>query len=130
MHTNQTAFTQACLHLMRDQYEPSLDRSVCKYAGPNDNSCAVGCLLPRELGVKLDDYGSLKWDNLILRNEAVVVEVQEYLKGVSSDLLQDLQTTHDARLKRPRRWERLQEIAQKYGLELPEIDPNAKDAYL
>ena len=84
----------------------------CRYRGPNGLSCAVGCLIEdAAYSTKLE--GLLVWDSRMgfaLQKSGIPVD------GQSLELLDDLQTVHDA--YSPAHWaERLTELAHRQGLQ-------------
>ncbi len=96
---NQEAFEKVVAHLKaqgtRSIHENGED---CAYAGQHGLSCAVGCLLPRELGERLDMLQSAAWPSVVraaAHGHADAKEAVTMLDGVSSDLLTSLQQAHD-----------------------------------
>lgn len=79
----------------------------CLYAADDGNSCAIGCVLPRELAKQLDNLTdnvittclpSTSWSSVVVaaeRGYAPAVEAVELLKGVSLHALLRAQQIHD-----------------------------------
>jgi hypothetical protein len=131
---NQEAFTRIIVHCCLVQTERSYvpGPGICRYAGPNGNSCAVGCLLPRNLSEALDKLGTASWVNIYsTRYDKSLAATQaiKLLKGVDPGLLQRCQVVHDSvrerdALGRKSLWDYFEGVAQQYddlGLHMPTV---------
>lgn len=121
---NQEAFDRVCAHLMTaDQRSTNTDGNACRYAGANDRACAVGCLLPREIGARLDRLILTGWTQATANPHKVWCEARAHLVHVDDAFLGRLQVAHDA----PENWtdgkrglrEELRVIAEAYKLTVP-----------
>jgi len=94
--TNQEAFDKVYKYLMQ-QKEKSIHKTYghCVYAGDNGNACAVGCLLPRELCMQLDQLDCPAWRDIVKSKNPAAIEAGKILRGVSTELLTALQRVHD-----------------------------------
>jgi hypothetical protein len=121
-YTNQTAFNKAYKHITRKNYVRSVSAKTgrCLYAGPEDNSCPLGCFFPRELSLKLDRIKDAKWLDIIKNKCSSAFKARLILRGVDDDLLAELQDIHDIWWSgRDERVEQLDAIAQRFGLTIP-----------
>jgi len=127
--TNQEAFDRVAKHLL--QQTTRSFRKTCKYAGPDGNACAIGCLLPRPLAEQLDDLDNTDWvsvvntaklfNNSVFEESKAAREALDLLDGVNNRLLVDLQRLHDNTFLRDEEGKHvlrqgLREIAEKYNL--------------
>jgi hypothetical protein len=126
--TNQEVFTKVVNHLLRPDFVRSVcttdggSKDVCLYAGPNGNSCAIGCLLPRDVGRGLDRLVNPSWPS-VARNKrsAFARQALKILRGVNAELLNDLQMIHDGYVCDPEHRARsLRKVAVKFDLVMPE----------
>lgn len=106
--TNQQAFDKAYTNLMtmKERAGRTTDgRFICMYAAPNGTSCAIGCLLPRDLGEQLD-AGNSSWADIvelavsehsseISEEEMAAIRATKLLQGTDNTFLQRLQEVHD-----------------------------------
>lgn len=139
---NQEAFNKVCAHL-KNQNARSVKACSdtpgstprCSHAGENGRACAVGCLVPRELAEEMDALGDSSWDSIsAMPRESedhgdvdpdeleVAEEAISILKGVSDNLLSDLQLAHDQSDGEDfwgQALPRLRDVAAKYALEIP-----------
>lgn len=130
--TNQEAFNKVVTHLNQQRKAAVLvnasGHSKCSYAAPDGSACAVGCLLPRELGARLDNLqcSGTGWGGVVLNDlEEAAFQARKLLEGVNEELLTELQNTHDRleSLTGDEFWwrakEKLIDIAAEHELELP-----------
>jgi hypothetical protein len=129
--TNQEFFNIAFPHLTRPGFMRSVTKlpngnDCCLYAGPDGNSCGVGCALPRELGERLDALETTDWHGIldsIHESEdpsPAALEAVRLLAGVTKWLLVLMQDCHDdPELTGAERLIRLREIAARYELTIP-----------
>lgn len=127
--TNQEAFTKSARHLLRSGFTHSrVERpnghDTCLYAGPKGNSCALGVLLPREVGQGLDRLANPAWASIVRDpHTAAAKKAAQLLKNVDPCLLSELQSVHDDRYveseRRSERRRRLKSVALEYNLEFP-----------
>ena len=124
---NQTAFDKVYKHLTRDDFTKSINfDGRCVYAGPNNNSCAIGCLLPRELGKKLNRLDAGNWNRIVQnKKSSCAIEATKLLSKVEDGLLEDLQLAHDT-LPGTSAWlppeflkKELESIARSWKLKVP-----------
>lgn len=125
--TNQKAFTKIVEHCLAQEAR-SYDelQESCVYAGPNGGSCAVGCLLPREVAEQLDKkFPSTLWDAVLENSRfGVVRKAKTLLKGVDTDLLSQCQRVHDMINNRDEAslrelQDHFKDIANDYRLKMP-----------
>lgn len=121
---NQEAFDKVCTHLKQQGMRSMTDDGTCAYAGADGRACAVGCLLPREIGESLDllDADS-SWHGVL---NAADSGNEQAIEAREAKLLKRLQTVHDdaddsgdssAFWKSAVR--RLLDIAEEFSIELP-----------
>lgn len=96
---NQEAFNKVCAHLKQQGTRSMTDDGACAYAGDDGRACAVGCLLPREIGESLDTIvNDTSWSGILNaadRGDEQAVEASALLSGVEPRLLKHLQSAHD-----------------------------------
>lgn len=108
---NQEVFTKVAKHLMT-QYQKSRDDNRCLYRGPNDTSCAIGCLIPREIYSPYMEGVSI----INLLSEGKFPQLNRLLDRVNTELLRNLQDIHD--WDAVDQWESsLKKVASKWGLD-------------
>lgn len=118
-------------HVMAQTERSNVDGGVsCLYAGPKGNSCAIGCVLPRELAKKLDQQRhalrGASWSSIVLADRhgsKVAREAVELLKDVPQSVLEAAQRIHDLNEHRDEKAkERIRseflELARRNGVEL------------
>jgi len=110
--TNQTVFNRVTKHLLKQGVKSKLGGS-CRYRGPNDTKCAIGCLIP--------DYlykPGLEGASAFLLMD--FPKIKRHFAAVSFGLLSDLQNCHD--WEEVEYWpERLRVIANKFKLTIPKV---------
>jgi hypothetical protein len=126
--TNQEYFDIAYPHLTRPGFTRSAEevahgRMTCLYAGPDGNSCGIGCALPRGLGEQLDKLNDTDWDGVrdaAVQGNAAAAEAVALLHGVDRFLLSDVQGCHDVswHTDSDRRTE-MHRIAAEFSLAIP-----------
>jgi len=110
--TNQEAFDTMVRHLRKQgKRSQEVNRSTCRYYGPDGLMCAVGCLIP-------EDQYSRELEGL------AVIEIQEKVPAlypISPDLLRSMQLIHD--FDQVEDWEdEFAEAAKRFGLTLPPLE--------
>lgn len=109
MKSDQIVFDIVAKHLLT-QNIVSQTASTCAYRGPNDTSCAVGCLIS-------DDEYTDSLEEQVASHVTVMSAVERSLGfTVSEDLLRRLQKIHDCHLVQY--WDQeLIHVAACYGLD-------------
>jgi hypothetical protein len=100
---NQQAFQKSALHILQQQRICSItivgdtgeEDSVCVYAGPDGQSCAGGCLLPRRIAEQLDKAKLSSWASVKQSRSSAAKAAKKALEGVDFRLLETLQEIHD-----------------------------------
>ena len=108
----QTILNVVTRHLLKQNRKSERQPGMCLYRGPDNTSCAVGCLIPPAMYYVGMEGCSV--DALLERYP----EVSDLLGVSNIELLKYLQNTHDCFCVE--NWpERLRIIAQGLSLELP-----------
>jgi len=85
-------FNRVSTHLLTQGKKSANDKDECLYRGPNNTSCAIGCLI-------LDKYYSTDLEGFNLANNEIKLVLQKSLgRKITSDeicMLSDLQKIHD-----------------------------------
>jgi hypothetical protein len=124
--TTQEAFTRIVIHCCLVQTEQSSDGKACRYAGPNANSCAIGCLLPRPLGRTLDRLQDPSWSAIRESNNQTARKAVRLLGHLDQDVLRVCQCVHDNYTKRnptsrKLMWQDFERIAEDYLVHMPTV---------
>ena len=109
--TNQEVYDKVKAHLLTQNAKSiSKKYALCKYRMIRSTKrCAIGCLIPDNL------YEKEMEGNAVHNLLHDFPKVKEFFDGVSSDLLDALQTVHDNELVK--NWPReLEVVAKAYGL--------------
>lgn len=121
---NQEAFTKAVTHMRT--HPQAIEHGRCVYATTDGNACAVGCLLPFELAVRVEAEASecscfsTGWSSIRriaeMNPDSACAEAVKLLEGVDTELLLSLQDIHDTHDKREAAEDALDILAARYGL--------------
>lgn len=115
--SKQETFNLIATHLMNQEIKSISETGSCKYYGPDELKCAIGCLIPEELYSKELEGQSVR--SLIQSSELLHNELAIILKKHDIRLLVALQDIHDG--VAPRLWrEALIAKAKSQNLTLPE----------
>jgi hypothetical protein len=119
--TNQEFFSRSVTHVMNQKVR-CVANKTCAYAGPDGTSCAVGCVMPRELAQQADSLA----DSDVYSVIRDLPEAAELFKDVDVLLLDQCQTVHDVVTKRDQAGLdslrcQFESIAEDFGLEMPNV---------
>lgn len=107
---NQKTFNKVVRHLLR-QGVKSKDGTLCKYRGPNNTKCAVGCLIPNRT-YRPEMEGGCAYNTKI----KAILEAD----GHNVDFCSELQSIHDG--EPVDMWEtELAALAKRYQLTMPTV---------
>lgn len=109
--TKQQIFDRVATHLVR-QREKSIRQGICQYRGDGGLKCAVGVLIP--------DYRYREYMEQLTPGDRELNQVTR-CGDDACQLLQQLQSTHDARTV-PSWPAALVDIAEQHGLDLDVLD--------
>lgn len=102
----QEIYDKVLNHLVK-QGKKSID-SYCKYRGPDNTSCAVGCLIPDdEYTPELEGSGGIK---------SIACSIKLNIESNKLDLLQELQILHDVCMSTTSFMKTSNYIAQQFSL--------------
>lgn len=111
---NQEAFSKVCIHLAT-QARRATNSGGCAYHATNGDKCAIGCLIPDDKYYPTIEGKAI---DLILSQSYTLASL---FKGVSKDLLFDLQRMHDDIIISS--WfDRLISLRAQYQLKIPAFD--------
>lgn len=119
---NQQAFNTVVQHLRTqgapsETYNPKSGGNLCVYRHPDGvRRCAVGVLIP-------DEYYTPQMENKAV-GTLQLNGLAPFLRGISSDMLVDLQDAHDWTCSTVEEWRQYMEekyivIAERFGLTVP-----------
>jgi hypothetical protein len=123
----QEALIRIVVHCCIIQGKQSSAGFSCLYAGPDGNSCAVGCLLPRALAQALDgNDGGEAWGDVVRGKSTHERKARKLLKGVRSSFLSIAQRIHDTtRARNPYTrklmWKDFSDLARAHKIHMPTI---------
>lgn len=109
----QEAFNIAVNHLLTQGKKSITPNGGCRYRGPDNTKCAIGCLIPDHLYNETMDSDIVTDIYNVLNNYP---ELKQYFQNVDFDLLLRLQKIHDS--IPPKYWkEYLMDLTKEFSLE-------------
>ena len=90
----QQTFDFIVEHMAKQRRRAMAPATGCAYRGPGGTSCAVGCMLPDNVAVKLDSM-LISGGTSFIRNDDVYEAAKDYLPVLPQNFFVDMQTAHD-----------------------------------